>query len=230
MPDHFVFIDDTGDPGPRGSELYGFGILEVPESEYWKIRHLLAEERWRFRLYRDFQLDPTKNPCRNVLVQLAELADHGVAHMSGFYLHKKHYRGRYYTWSDIGSAPASQWPHRLRNYLLRKALEFHYDGRVVDGYSIDVVLDRIALNAKQRENLEAYLASRKGIVLQEPFRLPKIDYVTISDSAYTGGLQLAHVMAELVKKCAAGALGDEADYMLHCFRVAEFLGHEKPQE
>jgi len=232
MPSHFVFVDDTGDPSPaKGcSELFGFGILEVPVNKYAMIRQILAEERWRHRLYRDFEIAPTSQPCRNVLTQLAELAQAGLVCMSGFYLNKDQYAGRYLTWCDIGSAPRWQWPHRLRAYVLRKALEFHYDGRPIDDRSIDLVLDRIALSHRQRQNLEDYLTSQKGIVLNEPFHLPKIDYITISDSSYTGGLQLAHIMTDIVKRCAAGTLPADVPLLLQCFRVVEFTGHVESQE
>ncbi|GAI75839.1 unnamed protein product [marine sediment metagenome] len=68
MPTHFVFVDETGDLGLKGTQVYGYGVLEVAASDYGKIRAILAEERWRFRLYRDFELKPAARPVTNVLM------------------------------------------------------------------------------------------------------------------------------------------------------------------
>ncbi|GAI75844.1 unnamed protein product, partial [marine sediment metagenome] len=57
--------------------------------------------------------------------------------------------------------------HRLRNYLLRHALEFHYSSRRIDESTIDLVLDRIAINRDQQRNLEDYIMSLKAIQLRE---------------------------------------------------------------
>lgn len=228
MPTHFVFVDETGVPAAHGPTIFGYGVLEVGASDYGKIRQILAEERWRFRLYRDFELDPGKRPTSNVLTQLRELAEHGKVHASGLYIDKGHYGGRYLAWSDIGQVKRSEWPHRLRNYVLRKAMEFHYDGRPIDDRSIDLVLDRIAVNPSQRRNLEEYITSHKGIVLRERFALPAIDYVTISDSSYTGGLQLAHLITDLLKMAAMGSLEAEVADLASFIRLAALVGHVKP--
>jgi len=228
MPTHFVFVDETGDLGLKGTQVYGYGVLEVAASDYGKIRAILAEERWRFRLYRDFELKPAARPVTNVLMQLQELAECGKVFASGLYINKARYGGSYLTWSDIRRAKRSQWVHRLRNYLLRHALEFHYSSRRIDESTIDLVLDRIAISRDQQRNLEDYIMSRKAIQLREPFRLPNIDYVTISDSSYTGGLQLAHLIAELLKKCASDSLEPELRELVGFIRIVEFLGHAKP--
>ena len=224
MPTHFVFVDETGDLGQKGTDYYGYGIVEVPVSQYARIRQILAEERWRFRLYRDFELDPSSRPAVNVLTQLRELAEWDIISVSGFYINKGRYRGRYLTWSEIKRLNRRQWPHRLRNYLLRKALETHYSTVDIEGRSIDLVLDRIAVNSLQRQNLEDYIKSRKDIPLREPFKLPRIDYVTISDSSYTGALQVAHLVADIVKKSATHSLSPQEMDLARFVRLSEFLG------
>ena len=96
--------------------------------------------------------------------------------------------------------------------------------------AIDLVLDRIAVNTAQRQNLEDYMMSRENIMLKQPFRLPKIDYLTISDSAYSGALQLAHMVADCVKKCATGKLTTEEAKLVGFIKFVEFLGTKGPGE
>ena len=229
MPTHFVFVDETGDLGPEGTDIYGYGILVEEVKDYSQIRQILVEERWRFRLFRDFEVDTRGRQASNVFTQLQMLAEVGKISASGFYINKKRYGGRYLHWSEIKRAKRSLMPHRLRNYLLRKALEFHYSDRpIYKDQSIDLVLDRIAVNADQRRNLEDYIMGHKSIQRREPFRLPKIDYVTISDSSYTEALQIAHMVADLVKKCAAGTLQPQELEFCGFIKFMEFWGHKEP--
>ena len=67
-----MFVDETGDLGPMGTRVFGYGIFEVHEADYGRIREILAEERWRRRLYRSFELSPDTVPIANILTQLGE--------------------------------------------------------------------------------------------------------------------------------------------------------------
>lgn len=227
MPNHFVFVDETGNLGRLGEAYYGYGILEVPAAIYSRIRQILAEERFRFRFYKDFEIPLTDRPAEIVFTQLAELAEHDLVAASGLYIDKAHYGGRYLTWTDVSHMRDSDWPHYARNYLLRKALEFHFSNRETpEDKTIDLVLDRIAVNADQRRNLEDYLRSKK--TQERPFALPGIEYVTISDSAYTEGLQLAHMIASIVKKVAKGTLTEKETELSRFVHLAGFVGHQDP--
>ena len=224
MPSHFVFVDETGDLGPNGTGYYGYGILEVAAADYGHIRKLLAEARMKYRLYRDLEMDLRKQPLIEIFAQLDQLSAIGVVRCSGLYIDKLRYKGRYLTWSDVNFSRRSDWAHHLRNYLLRIALEHHYQPYEVADRSIDLVLDRIALNVEQHRNLEDYLANRVPTRDGGRFRLPAMTYLTISDSQYTGALQIAHVLADVVKHYAKQPIALHRMTAVEFMRVSEFLG------
>ena len=229
MPSHFVFVDETGDLGPKGTGYYGYGIFEVAASDYGHIRKLLAEARARYSLYRDLELDFRKQPLREIFARLDELASKQIIRRSGLYIDKQRYGGRYLTWSDVELARKPDWAHFLRNYLLRVALEHHYQPYEVDDRRIDVILDRIAVNVEQHRNLEDYLANRATIPRRALFRLPELEYLTISDSRYTGALQIAHVLANVVKQYAKQAIDAGSATPVGFVRVCQFLGSPQPE-
>lgn len=227
MPTHFLFVDETGNPSSgTTTSYYGFGVVEVISSQYWKIRQILAEERWRQRFYKEFELNAKSYPVLNVFKQLQELSENDLVAASGLFVRKDHYGGRYLKWSDVEQLTEDQWPHAFRNYILRHALEFHYADRLHDQRRIDLVIDRIGVNREQRKNLEAYLRSK--MPLQRPFDLPEIEHVTISDSEYTGGLQIADMIASVVKRAATDTLEAEVTEIARFIRIASFVGGQAP--
>jgi len=224
LPSHFVFVDETGDLGPKGTGYYGYGILEVAAVDYGTIRKLLAEARMKYRLYRDLEMDLRKQPLTEIFTHLSELASRDVVRCSGLYIDKLRYSGRYLTWSNVDFTRKSDWAHHLRNYLLRVALEHHYQPYGVGGRSIDLILDRAALNVEQHRNLEDYLANRVPTRAGRPFRLPAMEYLTISDSRYTGALQIAHILADVVKHYAKQTIDPNRWAPVGFVRVSAFLG------
>lgn len=198
--------------------------FEVAASDYGHIRKLLAEARMKYGLYRDLEMDLRKQPLVDIFLQLDELASSDVVRCSGLYIDKLRYKGRYLTWSDVNFARKPDWAHHLRNYLLRVALEHHYQPYQVTDQSIDLVLDRIALNVEQHRNLEDYLANRVATRDGRLFRLPTMEYLTIADSRYTGALQIAHVLADLVKYYAKQTIDLNHLPPVRFVRISAFLG------
>lgn len=228
MPSHFVFVDETGSLGRGGTPYFGYGIFEVAASEYWRVRRLLAEARTEYRIYRDFELDIERQPVTGLFQKLTDLSSECMVRCSGLYIDKHLYGGRYLTWSDVEFAKESDWAHHLRNYLLRVALEHHYEQQALDGCSIDLILDRISVNVEQHRNLEDYIANRDSIPRREPFRLPRLEYLTISDSRYTGALQVAHLLANVVKAHAKATLDVGRADEMRFVRVLRFAGASAP--
>ncbi len=234
MEEHFVFVDETGDLGLGGTPHFGFGILELKADSYESLRELLAEERTRVGLYRKFEVDSRHQLGRALLQKLSQLSEIDIVHASGLYIHKVRYRGRYLSWFDsdarlvkLGKPEAS---HRLRNYLLRQSLEHRFSlDEEVGAKSIHLVLDRISINRRQRTEMEDYLVSTPPH-LQRPFRFPPIALFVISDSRYTGGLQLAHLVADIVKEHAKHPRGTIDAGVSGFVRVTEFLGSRRPAD
>ena len=228
MPSHFVFVDETGSLGQGGTPYFGYGIFEVAASEYWRVRKLLAEARIEYGLYRDLELDIERQPLTGLFEELRNLSSSDLVRCSGLYVDKQRYGGRYLTWSDVDFVRESDWTHHLRNYLLRVALERHYGPYAVDDRSIDLILDRISVNVEQHRNLEDYLSNRNTVPRREPFRLPPLEYLTISDSRYTGALQIAHVLANVVKVHAKATLDVNRTGPVGFVRVVRFPGTTAP--
>ena len=148
---------------------------------------------------------------------------------SGLYIEKEKYGGRYLKWCET-EVPQSEWPYYLRNYLLRHLLEFHYT--VFDEFNdlsepIDLVLDRVLLKEIQVKNTLDYLNSRIAIPLREEFKIPPIVHLTIADSHYVGGLEIAHLLAEVLRETAKGTLTPNIKGVSDFMRIEKFLGRRK---
>ena len=228
MATEFVFIDETGDTGRSGGSVhFAMSLLHVSASNYDAIRQLLAIVRWSFSLYSEIKLGTSKRPAQRILEGLLELSREGVVTASGLCLVKEHYGGRYLTWCNLG-VKEDEWPLYLRHYLLRHLLEFHFEHTPSNG-PLEIVMDRVSLSESQRANLLAYLNSRPPIPLETPFRIPTIETVTIADSRYVGGLQVAHVLAETLKDVACSKASSELEKLAQLMRLASFLGILLPE-
>ena len=72
-----------------------------------------------------------------------------------------------------------------------------------------------------------YLNSKTARPLEKPFALPEITHLTIADNEYICGLELAHILADVVKKKAEAKLSDEYSKFVEFIRIKEFIGHKK---
>ena len=140
------------------------------------------------------------------------------------------YGGRYLKGSDI-EASAAEWPYYLCNYVLRHLLEFHFLREcMVSSGQMDLVLDRVGLSEAQHKNSLDYLNSRSTVPLRKPFSIPQIVHLTEADSRYVGGLQIAHLLAEVVKEHAKGSINGQLANLTNYMSVEHFLGQGKRQD
>jgi len=226
----FVFVDDTGDPGSDlsggASAHFGMALLSVKSADYEAIRRLLSQVHWLSGTATSLALGQHSIRALMLLRGLQELSNNCIVSASSLYIDKKHYGGRYLTWSDV-DVPSSEWAYYLRNYLLRHLLEFHFSVPGITDEVIDLVLDRILLDGSKRENTLNYLNSKTAIPLREPFKIPPITYLTIADSEYVGGLETAHVLADVTRELAKGTISQSVTEVANFIRVKHFVGHEK---
>ncbi|MBI2831135.1 MAG: DUF3800 domain-containing protein [Chloroflexi bacterium] len=224
---HFLFVDETGDPGREGSAHFGMALLDIHSDHYAAVRHLLSNYRFLSGMYSEMKNAPQKYIVGlNLLRGLIPMAESGIAEASALYIYKRRYGGKYLTWEKTG-VDRESWPYYLRNYVLRHLLEFHFahhDTPVLGG--IDLVLDRVRLSEKQRANTLVYL-NNKLPGLSAPFATPAITHLTDADSEYVGGLQLAHILAELLAKLANNSISEVELSEAQFFRVVEFIGLQK---
>jgi hypothetical protein len=119
--------------------------------------------------------------------------------------------------------------YRLRNYLLRHLLEFHFSYDDVPKMETDIILDRWSLSERQHQETFNYLNSKTAVALEQPFALPEIAYLTIADNEYICGLELAHILADMVKKKATNKLSNKYSKLISFMRIKEFVGHQKEE-
>ncbi|MBM2825428.1 MAG: hypothetical protein HW402_1092 [Dehalococcoidales bacterium] len=162
----------------------------------------------------------------NLLRGISSLVEAGLIKVSGLYLDKKRYGGRYLQWVEDGlDIPETDWRYYLRNYLLRHLLEMHFSGEAMSNDDIDLVLDRVMFSETQRVNTLSYLNSKTQI--RQPFAIPPIKHLTVADSEYVGALQLVHIIADLVRNCAGGRLTSDQEKLATSFKLAALVGHKK---
>lgn len=226
----FVFVDETGDPGSdisKGASLYfGMALLSVEDKDYEAVRLLLSQIHWLRGTATTIELRRTYNKALDLMRGLKELANHGVISASGLYINKEDYGGRYLKWSDV-DVPSTEWTYYLRNYLLRHLLEFHFETVNAIDEPIDLVLDRVVLTEGQRGNTYDYLNSRTGIPLRESFSIPPVEYLTICDSEYVSGLEIAHVLAGILREAIKEESTPEVKVVSDFVRVKHFVGHKE---
>jgi len=228
----FVFVDETGDSGKRRILSYGstpyFGMtaISIIDKEYDNLRLLLSQIHWLRGTATSITLRRTYNKSLDLMRGLKELANHGVISASGLYINKEDYGGRFLKWSDV-EVPRSEWVHYLRNYLLRHLLELHFSNNNSVTDSVDLVLDRINLAERQRRNTYNYLNSKTERPLRERFSIPPVEYLTIGDSEYVGGLEIAHVLADILKGTIKGTITPEVRAVSDFMRIEHFIGHKE---
>lgn len=227
---YFLFVDDTGDPGEEGSQFFGLAMIQVHSKCYSSIRRLLFSYRMLTGMFPEVANLPQKPIAHlNLLRGLNALSEAGLIEVSGLYIDKKRYGGRYLNWIEEElNISSEEWRYYLRNYLLRHLLEMHFSGKPNTNNDFDLVLDRIMLSEDQRKNTISYLQGKTAIPLKQPFSIPAIRHLTIADSEYVGGLQLTHIIADLVNNIANGKITKEQIELSNPFRIAEFIGHKKP--
>ena len=226
----YIFVDETGDPGTLeggGTPYFGMALLHVKGDRYRDVKRLLAQIHWLCGNAAPIYLRGD-NPIRalNLLRGLKEYARNEIISASGLYIDKIDYGGRYLNWAD-SYVVKDEWPYYLRNYIVRHLLEFHFNNPNVSGEIIDLVIDRVTLNEERIKNTHDYLNSRIRRHADIPFKIPHIEFITMADDEYVGGLEIAHlfsdVLRELIKGTASGVIKELTDFM----RFNHFMGGKK---
>lgn len=106
-------------------------------------------------------------------------------------------------------------------------LEFHFGRIWLGADKVELVIDRITMSPTQRRNLEDYLSQSPTIPLQRPFRIPQIEHVTMADSRYVEGLQLAHVFTEVLADFARNSTRTDVLELTKFFGVSCLIGQRQ---
>ena len=147
----FIFVDESGDPGPAGNPLYILIALHAGLPALDDIRRHLAAFRYHHDVVREFKdqrwAEKLSAASRHLLGFLADITEAGGIASTGTWLDKQTYRS--------GGGPYLAGPGeavRFRHFQLRLLLERHIARRPW-GQNLDLVIDRWRMSLDQRRNL-----------------------------------------------------------------------------
>lgn len=209
----FIFIDESGDPGPDGNPTYILVALHTNETTLHRIRKHVVAFRYHLEVTKEFKGQrwadklPPGGTAAHLLTFMAELTDAGDIVTSGIWLDKPTYRAG--GGPHLGGAVGESW--RFRHYQLRRLLERHVARRQWSE-AVDLVIDRWAMTLDQRKSLEEYLRGN--------FKLrPVIPWITLVDSAYCDPIQVVDIYSRLVRRVVTGHA--TADEVALCARLVD---------
>lgn len=187
----YLFIDESGDPGLRGSSYYICSVFHVNDLSLHQLNSIICNFRFMFDHYNElhsYHLSSGKLRKLNGLLRKKRR----YFKCSSVYLDKKAYRGPYLR--SIGSYSANS--NRFRKYMYRQVLNLHFHKFQLDTSKAELVLDRSSLSNIELANLESYL-NKYG-------KIPKkINYLTSVDSKYVDLIQLADLVCAHFKPDAS---------------------------
>lgn len=178
----FLFIDESGDPGIRGTNYYTCCVLHVTDISLHEVVQKISEFRFYFDHYHEIHSHKlSKNRLRKLNQLLRKKKRHFKS--SVVTLDKKNYKGFYL--KDRGLKKADS--NLFRKYIYRQVVDFHFLNHKIETKRVELVLDRANLSSEDMDNLEGYL--RRWSLL------PRLDALTEVDSKYTDCIQVADVIA-----------------------------------
>lgn len=195
----FVFIDESGDPGPTGEPIYILAALHMAEPLLHHVR--LHETAFRhhtqiMKEFKDQKWAPGIGPAgHRLLVVLADLTAPDQLTSTVTWLEKDKYR------RNGGPHLAAGKSREFRHYQIRRLLETHRLSREWSS-RLDVVLDRWEPSIEGRRNLEDYLRGNYGL-------RPQIETVTFVDSLYADLIQIADLYTRLARLVVTGTASQE---------------------
>jgi len=197
----FLFVDESGNPGPDESDPFYILIgVHIEEEPLAQTRKHLAAFRYHHDIFKEYKDQGWSNklssPTLNLLDFLAHMTDEGDIAATANWLRKSTYKRRK---GPYLSAPKQTF--LFRNFQLRLLLERHRT-RKPWGERFDLVVDRWRLSWDQRRDLEDYLRDNYGL-------RPVVSSITMVDSLYADPIQAVDVYARLARRVVDGSATPE---------------------
>lgn len=182
----FIFIDESGDIGLKGTPYYSCSLIHVTNSN---LKHL-TESINKFRFFYDHyseihsrDLSPARlRKINNIINKKKRFFKTSVV-----YLNKEKYTGYYLR--DKGKRKAN--PNLFKKYIYRQVIDLHFKKYILETNRVELILDKANLSEDDFINLKTYL-KRWSLI-------PKIDSLIEVDSKYIDYIQLADVIASFFK-------------------------------
>lgn len=211
----FIFIDESGDPGPAGEPLYILAALHTAEPLLNHIRLHDAAFRYQSGIvkeYKDQRWAAGIGPAgHRLLVSLADVTAPDQLTSTVTWLNKTKYQ------RNGGPHLAAGKSREFRHYQIRRLLEAHRGFRMWST-RLDVVLDRWEPSIEGRRNLEDYLRGNYGL-------RPQIETVTFVDSLYSDLIQIADLYTRLARLIVTGTAN--ADHIALASRLFSLIEIER---
>lgn len=195
----FIFIDESGDPGPAGDPYYILAGLHMGEQVLNHVRFHDAAFRYHSGIIKEYK-DQTwakgiNQAALRLLVSLADLTSPTQVTSTVTWLSKATYKG------NGGPHLAPGQSRKFRHFQVRMLLERH---RAVRAWTsrLDVVLDRWEPSTEGRRDLEDYLKGNYAL-------RPEIETVTLVDSLYADVIQIADIYTRLARLVVTGSANAE---------------------
>ncbi len=190
----FIFIDESGDPGPAGEPIYILAALHMAEPLLNHVRYHDAAFRYHSQIIKEYKNQGWASGIGQAGIRLlSALADLTVPDQLTSTV----------TWLNKATYIANGGPYlrpgqtrEFRHFQIRLLLERHQATRVWSS-RLDVVLDRWESSVEGRRNLEDYL--RGNYLLR-----PQIETVTLVDSLYSDLIQIADLYTRLARLVVNG--------------------------
>jgi hypothetical protein len=198
----FLFVDESGDPGPEGDPTYILACIHVDLNTLSAVQAHLVNFRYHHGVKGELKSwggllkkHPTQI-TRSLLRFLLEITGPDGVRASANWLDKQTYIQN--GGPHLNRATPTHW---FQNYQLRRLLGRH-QARHHWGDNTDLVLDRWSMTANHETNLNNYLKGKCGFS-------PPPHHVTVTDSAYVPLIDLVDMYTKLVRVVARE--GEDAD-------------------
>jgi Protein of unknown function (DUF3800) len=195
----FIFIDESGDPGPAGDPLYILAALHMSGPLLNHVRYHDASFRYHTQIikeYKDQGWAPGIGQAGlRLLLALADLTGPDQLTATVTWLRKSTYIANGGPYLRPGES------RQFRHFQVRLLLEQHRTVRVWTS-RLDVVLDRWEASPEGRRNLEDYLRGNYSL-------RPQIETVTLVDSLYADLIQIVDLYTRLARLVVDGRASAE---------------------
>jgi hypothetical protein len=170
------------------SQYYGVTLLHVTDVSLREMTEHFCRMRYFNGLNKELK-DIHKNPTllRFVCDIYEWLRNKNEAFCTSVYLQKDEYTGPYLSEAGYGGYD----PQKFRNYVFRRALEYHFHKHTEHTEEIEIVIDRYDGSNTAEADLFAYL--------QGNYNIPNILHLVQVDSRYVEGIQLADLLSRTIK-------------------------------
>jgi hypothetical protein len=201
-PVEFLFVDESGDPGPDGTPLYVMACIHVDGPTLYAVQTHLVNFRYHHGIKGELKdwggllKDQPTSMTRALLRVLVELTDPKGIRATANWLDKATYKTNRGPRFDDGSPT-----HWFQNYQLRRLLGRHSAHHPL-GDNADLVLDRWPMTIEQRLSLRNYLREKCDL-------RPPPAHITVADSSYVPMVDLVDFYARLARRVAEGSMNPE---------------------